>query len=329
MNKEIVILDTLIKPGTSHTLNFNMARLYTTTVVDVPVIIHRAKKDGPVVLLTGGVHGDEFNGVEAVRQLIAKKVNRPSRGMIIAMPVVNIFGFLNMQREFPDGRDLNRVFPGTKNGSLASRYAYQVTNNILPHVDLVMDFHTGGAQRFNAPQLRVDPMEVDSIELAQVFNPPFLMYSKNLNKTFREACGKLGKKYLLFEGGKSQHSDKNIIAIAVNGAIRVLDHLGMLGLPELLIEPSHSVQIIKESQWLRAKYSGLLHPKVTYGKLVEKGEFLASITDPYGTMRHKVKSPHTGYIINVNQSPLVYQGDAIFHISKDAVKRKSTAQIPV
>ncbi len=322
MKQDIVILDTIIKPGTSHTLNFNMARLYTTTVVDVPVIIHRSKLDGPVVLLTGGVHGDEFNGVEAVRQLIAKKVAKPKKGMIIAMPVVNIFGFLNMQREFPDGRDLNRVFPGTKNGSLASRFAYQVTKNILPHVDLVMDFHTGGAQRFNAPQLRVDPMEVESLELAHIFHPPFLMHSKNLSKTFRETCGKLGKKYLLFEGGKSQQSDKDITGIAVNGAIRVLNHLGMLSKPDLLLEGQGTIEIIKESSWLRAKYSGLLHPKVNYGKHVIKGEFLAVITDPYGTMRHQVKAPNDGFIINVNHSPLVYQGDAIFHISKDERQKK-------
>jgi len=324
MKGDIVILDTIIKPGSSHTLNFNMARLYTSTVVDVPVIIHRAKKDGPVVLLTAGIHGDEFNGVEAVRQLIAKKVTKPKKGMIIAMPVVNVFGFLNMQREFPDGRDLNRVFPGTKNGSLASRFAYQVTTHILPHVDLIMDFHTGGAQRFNAPQLRVDPMELESLKLASIFSPPFLMHSKNISKTFRGACCKLGKNYLLFEGGKSQQSDKNITAVAVNGAIRVLNHLEMLVNKDLIVEPAYEMRTIKESGWLRAKYSGLLHPKVPYGKYVEKGEFIAVITDPYGTMRHKVNSPNAGYILNVNYSPLVYQGDAIFHISKDERQKKLT-----
>ncbi len=317
MAADITILGTTIKPGTSHTLNFNMARLYTTTVVDIPVIIHRAKKPGPVVLLTAGIHGDEFNGVEVVRQLISRKIVRPKRGMVVAIPVVNIFGFLNMQREFPDGRDLNRVFPGAKNGSLASRFAYQVTKSILPHVDLVLDFHTGGAQRFNAPQLRVDPLEVESLALAHIFHPPFLIHSKNISKTFRETCGKLGKNYLLFEGGKSQQSDKTIITTAVNGAIRVLNHLGMLIDQSNLHLDEKPIHIITKSKWVRAKYSGLLHTRVMNGKRVEKGEMIASITDPYGTMRHKVKSPHDGFVINVNHSPLVYQGDAIFHISQD------------
>ena len=254
MATDIVILGTTIKPGTSHTLNFNMARLYTSTVVDIPVIIHRAKKSGPIVLLTGGVHGDEFNGVEVVRQLISKKIVKPKKGMVIAIPVVNIFGFLNMQREFPDGRDLNRVFPGTKNGSLASRFAYQITNEILPHVEIIMDFHTGGAQRFNAPQLRVDPLDIESMALAHVFHPPFLMHSKNINKTFRETSSKMGKRYLLFEGGKSQQSDKNIILTAVNGAIRVLDHLGMLQDRSILEKGEKPVHIITKSKWVRAPY---------------------------------------------------------------------------
>jgi predicted deacylase len=317
MSDEIVILGTKIEPGSSHTLNFNIARLYTSTEVDLPVIINRAKKPGPVVLLTGGIHGDEINGVEVVRQLIAKKIVKPKTGMIIAMPVLNIFGFLNMDREFPDGRDLNRVFPGTKNGSLASRFAYQITQSILPHVDVVMDFHTGGAQRFNAPHLRVDPLEVESVELARIFNAPFLMYSKNLSKTFRETCSKKGKRYLLFEGGKSQETDKSVIAVAVNGAVRVLNHLNLLADSKWLREPEGDSILIKNSRWIRAKYSGLLHPKVKCGQRVEKKEAIATITDPYGSMRRVVKASHTGYIINVNQSPLVYQGDAIFHLSKN------------
>ena len=75
--------------------------------------------------------------------------------------------------------------------------------------------------------------------------------------------------------------------------------------------------IIEDSTWMRAKYSGLLHVKIPIGKKVEKGEYIAILTDPYGSFRHKVKATQTGYIINVNQSPIVYQGDAIFHISKE------------
>lgn len=313
--RSIHILDTEIKPGHSYTLNFNKAKLYTSTVIEVPVIIRRALKAGPVVLIMGGLHGDEINGIEVVRQVIAKGYNKPQAGTIICMPVLNIFGFLNMKREFPDGRDLNRSFPGYKSGSLAGRFAYQFVNEILPHVDIVMDFHTGGAQRFNAPQMRVDPTYNKSLELAQIFKAPFLIHSNKLKGTLRNTCMELGKVYLLFEGGKSFESDKHIVKSGVQGTKRVLHHLGMFDPSfELPMEAPDSI-IVKSSKWLRASCSGLFHPKVSYGKFVEKGEYIATITDPYGSLRHKVKSNQTGYIINVNQSPMVHQGDAIFHIT--------------
>ncbi|MBF4982826.1 succinylglutamate desuccinylase/aspartoacylase family protein [Nonlabens mediterrranea] len=313
--RNINILDTEIKPGHSYKLNFNKAKLYTSTAIEVPVIIRRARKAGPVVLLTGGLHGDEINGIEVVRQVIAKGYNNPQAGTIICMPVLNVFGFLNMKREFPDGRDLNRSFPGYKSGSLAGRFAHQFVNEILPHVDIIMDFHTGGAQRFNAPQMRVDANYENSLKLAQVFKAPFLIYSNKLKGTLRHTCMELGKAYLLFEGGKSFESDKHVVKVGVQGVKRVLRHLDMLDdCIELPMDSLDSV-VVKSSKWLRASYSGLFHPKVPYGKLVEKGEYIATITDPYGAFRHKVKSNQTGYIINVNQSPMVYQGDAIFHIT--------------
>lgn len=313
--RKIHILDTEIKPGHSYKLNFNKAKLYTSTIIEVPVIIRRSSKAGPVILITGGLHGDEINGIEVVRQIIAKGYNKPKSGTIICMPVLNIFGFLNMKREFPDGRDLNRSFPGYKSGSLAGRFAYQFVNEILPHVDIVMDFHTGGAQRFNAPQMRVDGADAKSLELAHIFKAPFLIHSNKLKGTLRHTCIELGKAYLLYEGGKSFESDKHIVKIAVQGVKRVLKHLDMLDDKLELPQDAPDSVVVTSSKWLRASYSGLFHPKVPYGRLVEKGEYIATITDPYGSFRHKVKSKETGYIINVNQSPMVYQGDAIFHVT--------------
>ncbi|EAP87582.1 MULTISPECIES: succinylglutamate desuccinylase/aspartoacylase family protein [Croceibacter] len=311
----LYIFDQTILPGAKATINFNMAKLYTTTNVDVPIIIERSKVPGPTVLITGGIHGDEVNGVEIVRQLISKGINKPKIGTIICVPVLNVFGFLNMNREFPDGRDLNRVFPGFKNGSLASRLAYQFTKNILPVANYCLDFHTGGASRFNAPQIRVKKGDAEALDFAKVFNAPFTMYSKTIPKSYRETCGKLNIPILLFEGGKSQDNDKTIAKYGVDGSMRILNHLGMLDDKFSVPDVNAPTVIIDSSTWIRAKYSGLLHTKIECGKHVEKGEYIATITDPYGQFRHKVKTNNEGYIINVNQSPMVYQGDAIFHIS--------------
>lgn len=314
-NNVLEILDKKIHPGKGATVNFNMARLYTTTSVDVPIIIERSKKPGPVILITAGIHGDEINGVEVVRQIISKEINKPARGTVICIPIINVFGFLNMSREFPDGRDLNRVFPGSKNGSLASRFAYQFVHKILPIADFCMDFHTGGASRFNAPQIRIKKGEETALHYAHIFNAPFTILSKTITKSYRETCARQGKEVLLFEGGKSRDSNKVIAKHGVEGIMRILSHFEMLKPRFTVPDVVGNSILIENSSWIRAKYSGLLHMKIPCGKHVEKGEYIATITDPYGKLRHKVKAPHQGYIININESPIVYQGDAIFHLA--------------
>ncbi len=313
--RDIVILNEHVALGESKIIDFSIAKLYTFTNVEIPIIIERSKNPGPTVLITAAIHGDEINGVEIVRQLIARKINKPKRGSIICIPILNVFGFLNGDRSFPDGRDLNRVFPGTKTGSLASRVAYHFTKKVLPHADYCLDFHTGGASRFNAAQIRIKPGDENLLNLAKVFNAPFTLFSSTIEKSYRSTCARMGIPTLLFEGGKSRESNKYIVKEGVDGIMRFLKHLDMLGIRHIAPEPHSKTVIIQKSKWIRAHRSGLLHVKVDCNKHVEKGEFLATITDPYGKMRFKVTAPNEGYIININQSPIVNQGDAIFHIS--------------
>ncbi len=316
------ILGEHVKLGESKEVNFNIANLHTSSPVNVPVIIERSKKPGPTVLFTAGIHGDEVNGVEIVRQLIAKGINKPRIGTIICMPVINIFGFINLKREFPDGRDLNRVFPGSPTGSLAGRVAHKLIDEIIPHVDLIIDFHTGGSGRFNAPQLRYSKDNKNLDILAKVFGAPFVLYSKNLSKSFRTTCYKLGKPILLFEGGKSFHIDETVTNYAVNGSKRILKHLGMLKTSFKSSKPKKDCVFIYESKWQRASFSGMFKASVSIGSQIKKGAILGNITDPYGKFNHFVKALNSGYIINVNESPIVYQGDALFHISTK-LKRQS------
>lgn len=309
------ILGESIPLGERREINFNVAKLHTRTTLEVPVIIERSKKPGPTILFTAGIHGDEVNGVEIVRQIIAKGINKPKCGTIICIPVINIFGFLHMDREFPDGRDLNRMFPGTKSGSLASRVAYKLINEIVPKADLMLDYHTGAANRFNAAQIRIVNNNAALKKLATVFGAPFVLYSKNLNKSFRNTCYKLGVPMLLFEGGKSFSFDKNITNTGVNGAKRILHHLGMLHTTFRISKPKKKCVFIAESKWIRAKYSGMFRASATINKLVNKGDVIGHITDPFGKFHHFVKAQNSGYIFNVNEAPIVNQGDALFHIS--------------
>lgn len=309
------ILGEHIALGQSKTIPFNIAKLYTATNVDIPIIVERASKEGPTVLITAGIHGDEINGVEIVRQIIEKKINKPKIGTIICIPILNVFGFLSMSRDFPDGHDLNRVFPGSKTGSLASRVAFHFTKEILPYADYCLDFHTGGAERYNAAQIRVTPNDFVGLKYAKIFNAPFIVMSKTMEKTYRQTALKMGIPLLLFEGGKSKSNDDDIINYGLQGTQRFLDYLEMLQDKFKISKPQSESIIIEKSSWIRAHHSGLTHSIATCNDFVKKGEILTVITDPYGKMKLKVKSPNDGYIINVNQSPTVHQGDALFHIS--------------
>lgn len=320
-HKNLTILKETILPGESKTINMEIAKLHTMTKLKIPIIVERSKFHGPTVLFSAGLHGDEINGIEIVRQLIVQKINKPKIGTIICIPIINVFGFVNQTREFPDGRDLNRVFPGSKNGSLASRFAYYLLSEIIPHVDYAIDFHAGGAARFNAAQIRIAPNNPELRDLASVFSAPFTLYSNNITGSFRNSCDKLGVKMLLFEGGKSVDINEGITQHGIEGAKRVLDHLGMLNNRKKAGEPLSESIYIEKSTWIRAKYSGLFHGYSTIGSFVEKGELLATISDPYGKIEHKMRAPSAGYIINVNEAPIVYQGDAIYHISTELENR--------
>ncbi len=314
-HKNITILKETILPGESKTINLDIAKLHTMTKLRIPIIVERSKFEGPTILLSAGLHGDEINGVEIVRQIITQKINKPNIGTIICIPVINVFGFVNQTREFPDGRDLNRVFPGSKTGSLASRFAYYLLKEVLPHIDYAIDFHAGGASRFNAAQIRIVQDNPELKALADVFQAPFTLYSKNIAGSFRSSCDKLGVTMLLFEGGKSIDINQEITQHGIEGTKRFLNHFGMLNSKKKATFPSEKSICIEKSNWIRAKYSGMFHGFAKIGSKVEKGDLLATISDPYGKIEHKVKAPNTGYIINVNDAPIVYQGDAVYHIS--------------
>lgn len=308
------LLGNSILPGKTARLSIEVAKLHTNTPIQVPVIISHSRKEGPTLLLLAGVHGDEINGVEAIRRFIRNGYHKPTRGTVICIPVFNIFGFLNVSREFPDGRDLNRMFPGTKNGSLASQFAYIFMKEIAPLVDVVIDFHTGGSQRFNYPQTRCQFDNKESKELCEVFGAPYTIHSPLLPKSVRQALTRQGKRYVLFEGGKANSIDDFVVESAINGIQRIMSHLNIRDF-EIANIPSNT-KIIKVSKWIRASRSGMLHVVVKNGSYVEKGTILSTISDPYGKYSRSIRAPFNGVIFNVNETPLVNKGDALFNIGK-------------
>jgi len=310
-NKNLNILGVEIQKGERVILEMEVAKLHTRNSLGIPIIVERSIHDGPVLLLMSGVHGDETNGVAILRDIIRKKYNRPKKGTIICIPVFNVFGYLNQSREFPDGRDLNRMFPGSAKGSLASQFAYKFTKEIAPLVDYVLDFHTGGAGRENFPNIRCVLEQEKSFELAKVFGTPYIVNSKYSPKTIRYTINKMGKTILLFEGGKSLNLDQSVINCGVEGALNVMKHLGMQK-GDLNIEKDPI--IVQKSKWIRAPYSGMFQALVENGSEVKRKTILGRISDPFGEFQKNIIAPFDCYIFGLNTAPIVYKGDAIFHV---------------
>lgn len=313
-DSKFILLGEEIKKGKRTVLDLDVAKLHTRNSLRIPVIVERSMYDGPVLLFLGGVHGDETNGVAIVREIIRKKYNKPKRGTIICIPVFNVFGYLNQSREFPDGRDLNRMFPGTASGSLASQFAYKFTKEIAPFVDYVLDFHTGSAGRENFSNIRCVLKQEKSFDLAKVFGAPYIVNSTYIPKSIRDTINKKGKTILLFEGGKALQLDPSVVDCGVNGALNIMKHLGMHE-GEVSIEKAPIV--IKKSKWLRAPHSGMFKSLVKNGSEVKHKEIIAKIFDPFGEFERNVLAPFDAYVFGMNTAPVVYKGDAIFHVSTE------------
>ena len=227
------------------------------------------------------------------------------------MPILNIYGFIHSTREVPDGKDINRAFPGNKHGSLASQVAYHLRKEILPLIDAGIDFHTGGARINNFPQIRTQLEHPHHAGLAKAFATRFVLNANLREKSFRNEAQKVDKPILVYEGGESQRLRKNAVDEGVQGAQRVMHYLGMI---DEAPAPTHQTITIDKSAWIRARAAGLHHALARLGSRVEKGMTIGLITGPFGDFEVKVKAQYSGYIIAINNTPVVNRGDALFHI---------------
>lgn len=309
----IIIGNEKIPRGVNAEIELGIARLPSGTKIHMPVYVFRSKFEGPIILLSGGLHGDEVNGIEIVRRMIDNHMlERLQCGTVIALPIINIYGFINFSREVPDGKDVNRSFPGSDSGSLAGIVASTLCTKILPAVDIGIDFHTGGASRTNYPQIRHAPEDPKSKEIAQAFAPPFILHSSIIPNSLRGQMRSMGKTMVVYEGGESLRFDNFAIDEAIRGSQRVLKHLGMVkNAPKPRV--SH---VFTQSRWVRANNSGLFRLKKYSGEKVEKGDLLGYIHGPANRYEEPVEADSNGYIIGHNNVPVIHKGDALFHIGQ-------------
>ncbi|NEO28209.1 MAG: succinylglutamate desuccinylase/aspartoacylase family protein, partial [Kamptonema sp. SIO4C4] len=285
----------------------------TQTQISLPVTVIHGKEDGATLWLSAAIHGDEINGVEIIRQVVQQVQPKTLRGTIIAVPIVNIFGFLEQSRYLPDRRDLNRCFPGSANGSLASRLAHLFMTEIVQRSTHGIDLHTASDHRTNLPQIRANLEDGETFRCARAFGAPIMMHSNIRDGSLREAAGKKGIPVLLYEGGEALRFDPEAIRVGMEGIFRVMTALDMCS--PIAVSPPPSPRVVSQSKWVRASRSGLLRLTVALGDWVEKKQMLGTISDAFGEKTVKVRANAKGIVIGHTQKPFVHQGDALFHLA--------------
>ncbi|HLF62338.1 MAG TPA: succinylglutamate desuccinylase/aspartoacylase family protein [Saprospiraceae bacterium] len=313
--KNLVLNKQLIKPGQEAIVKLDVGRLHSGTRIVISLFVYRSEYPGPTALIMGGVHGDEINGVEIVRRAIDNELFKNLlAGTVIAIPVVNVYGFINFSRDIAEGKDVNRNFPGSRSGSLASRIAHLIARSVLPDAHVVVDFHTGGASRYNYPQVRYTKSSPESLVVATHFAPRFILEKPVIRGSLRKVARDANVPMIVYEGGEALRLDGFAIDRGLQGMRRLLAGLGMIGIQTDLPPAEASVHVQKCS-WLRASRAGIFTWTKSSGACVTKGEPLALITDPYGTKTIPVLANKSGFILAHNNAPIVHQGDALFNIA--------------
>ncbi len=305
-----------IAPGKRATIALPVTRLYTHAPIEIPIHVIRGKKDGPRLFVSAAVHGDEINGVEIIRRLLKQASLRKLRGTLIAVPVVNVHGLINHSRYLPDRRDLNRSFPGSERGPLASRLAYLFMNEVVAKCTHGIDLHTGAIHRANLPQIRANLDDEETARLAKAFSVPVLLNSTVRDGSLREAAAEIGIPMLLYEAGEALRFDEVSIRAGVRGIVNVMRELDML--PASIRKKSlpKEPMVARSSAWVRAPSSGIFRPVIALGARVEKDGLLGVIEDPFGEVEQAVHAKHAGIVIGRVNLPLINEGDALFHIAR-------------
>lgn len=309
----MLIHKTSIEAGQNCNLKLPIGSLPSGESVSMELKISRALEEGPSILITAGIHGDEINGVEILRRLILNGIlDQLKCGSLILIPVVNVYGFINRTREVPDGKDVNRSFPGNMTGSLASRIARTLTKKILPEVDVVLDLHTGGQGHYNYPQVRYTRGDTTGALLGKVFNAPYLVAKTAIRKSFRRIASDNNTPLIIYEGGENLRLDELSIQEGINGILRLLAYHEMINDPGLEKNQLHHFE---QTSWVRAAKSGLFRLFRHSGQEVKKGEIIGEIGTPKGIRTYNVQAARDGMIIGHTSMAVVNQGDALFHIA--------------
>lgn len=302
-----------IEPGEARDIQLAVSESYSGMTVNIPVHVRRAKDDGPVVSVTAALHGDEINGTGAVRELIQDAGLQPTNGTLVLVPVLNILAFDRHSRYLPDRRDLNRSFPGSKSGSLASRMARSIFDELVSRCDYGIDLHTAAIRRTNYPNVRGDLSDPSVRRLAKAFGCEIIIDSKGPKGSLRREATNARCPTIIMEGGEVCKVEPGIVESSVRGVRNILSELKMLDVEEH--SPDYQI-IIQKSKWIRAEHGGFLQFHVQPGEVISKGQAIATNTTLLGHERNTQVAPFDAIVIGMTTLPSVSPGEPICNLGK-------------
>jgi len=305
---------TAVEPGQRVKINLPVGRLYTHDQLSMPVEVVRGKSAGPRLFVSAALHGDEINGIEIVRRILAKVHPDKMCGTLIAVPIINVFGFVYQSRYLPDRRDLNRSFPGSARGSLAGRLAHLFMNEVVSQCTHAIDLHTAAPPRFNLPQIRCNLDNPEALAMAEAFSPPVIMHGIAPRGSLRSEVNRRGIPILLYEAGEPHRFNEDAIGPGVDGVLRVMSHLGMI--KRAPRRQRGAAATSRNSLWVRTRQSGILRLRVGLGNHIRQGQILGEVSDPFGDDTVQLKAPTSGLVVGQAIDPLVHRGDAVAHLAE-------------
>ena len=300
--------------GTAEQFYLPLPSLPSGSGVSLPVMVVTGARPGPTVWISAAIHGDEIIGTEIIRQLLGRLDPAAMAGMLLAVPVVDVYGFNRESRYLPERRDLNRSFPGTPTGSLAARLAHVFSTEIVSRCSAGIDLHTGSGGRSNVAQVRGDLTDPAFMELAGIFDARVTVGSDTIVGSLRKHCVDAGILYLIYEAGEAERFDQHGVAVGLDGCLRVLGHLGLVEHPATS-DRNDEHFVGTDAGWVRADHSGVFVPTIELGNVVVAGQELGDVGDTFGGSRRRVRAPVAGMVIGLAVHPLVEAGDALVHLA--------------
>lgn len=300
--------------GLVHRLKVNLLRDGVGRRVQVPVLVVRGANPGPVLGVTAAVHGNELNGVPIIHRLVSKVDPRGLSGTLVAVPVVNVPGYLENRREYRDGADLNRVMPGRPVGSESQTYAYRFLTRVVHRCEYLVDLHTASFGRKNSLYVRVNLNEPVARRMAMLIGAQVIVHNEGEDGTLRAAASDRGVPAITVEVGDPNRFQTGLIRSSRLGVESIMEDLGMLARQTNGDDPHEDAVVCGNSYWLYTDVGGVLQvfPRLT--DVVQKGEPIARVTDIYGTEIRTYEAPEAGIVVGVSTNPVAHTGARILHL---------------